>query len=146
MAPVSSALHRQGIHLLRYLDDWLILAVSQHVLTSMCSTLRVIINWEKSSITPTQMKTFFLMEIHSPLVKVFPTQKRLENLRYHIISYLFSATTVHQSKSGWYCKATCPPSSTWYQNKTKGDEHSTTAYSDVGQTVTRRHSFILGQQ
>ena len=95
MAPVSAALHRQGIRLLRYLDDWLLLASSAqdaHLATkslvALCSTLGIQINWEKSSLTPSQTMTFLGMKIHSRPLKVFPTETRLTNLRLQLESFL----------------------------------------------------------
>ena len=55
MAPVSAILHRAGIHICRYLDDWLIQASSRiqlpqalDVVLRLCHSLGIIVNWEKS--------------------------------------------------------------------------------------------------
>ena len=95
MAPVSAALHRQGIRLLRYLDDWLVLASSEkeayriiQSLLSLCSNLGIMINWEKSSLSPSQIMTYLGMEIHSRSLKVFPTERRLVNLQEHLELFL----------------------------------------------------------
>ena len=95
MAPVSAALHCQGIRLLRYLDDWLLLASSAqdvHMATqslvNLCSTLGIQINWAKSSLSPSQTMTFLGMEIHSRPLKVFPTETHLMNLRHQLESFL----------------------------------------------------------
>ena len=105
MAPVSAAFHRQGFRLLRYLDNWLLLASSKQealqatsCLISLCFKLGIQINWGKSSLTPTQSKTFLGMEILSPLLKVFPTTARLENLRLLLESFLGN---------------NCPPARDW---------------------------------
>ena len=58
------------------------------VLLLWCSKLGIQVNWEKASLTPTQSKTFLGMEILSPLLKVFPTPTRLENLRLQLESFL----------------------------------------------------------
>lgn len=86
MAPISAASHQRGIRLLRYLDDWLLLATSKQeavastrILLELCSSLGVVINWEKSDLCPTQEKTFLGVEIHSTLLKAFPTQTRINN-------------------------------------------------------------------
>ena len=74
VAPVSAVFLRQGFRLLRYLDDWLILAASEQEafiatrsLITLCSQLGLRINWKKSSLTPTQSMTFLGLKILSPL-------------------------------------------------------------------------------
>ena len=61
MAPVSAILHRTGVRLRRYLDDWLLQASSrEQVLLALktvfwlCSSLGIVVNWEKSQVIPTQ--------------------------------------------------------------------------------------------
>ena len=95
MGPVSAASHQQGIRLLRYLDDWLLLAPSEQTafeatssLLRLCASLGIQVNWEKSSLIPSQTRIYLGMEICSPLLKVFPTQQRLENLHLHIKAFL----------------------------------------------------------
>ena len=82
MAPVAKELHLRGIRLLRYLDDWLLLANSfQETLGSLeqllhlCQWLGIRVNWGKSSLTPSQSRTYLGMEIRSLPLKVFPTRK-----------------------------------------------------------------------
>ena len=95
MAPVSAEFHRQGFRLLRYLDDWLLLAASADeaqrattCLLSLCSNLGIRVNWEKSSLTPEQEKTFLGMVIRSPLLRVFPTQARIRGIQDLLHSFL----------------------------------------------------------
>ena len=95
MGPVSAASHRQGIRLLRYLDDWLLLAHSERealdateFLLNLCASLGIQVNWGKSRLTPSQSMIHLGMEIQSTLLKVFPTQERLENLHRQIESFL----------------------------------------------------------
>ena len=59
MAPVSAILHRHGVRMLRYLDDWLILASSKIAclqsrdrLLSVCTELSIQVNLTKSSLVP----------------------------------------------------------------------------------------------
>ena len=61
MAPVSAFLHRSGIQIHRYLDDWLIQASSrEQVLLALesvlrlCQALGIVVNWEKSQLVPSQ--------------------------------------------------------------------------------------------
>ncbi|KAK3886178.1 hypothetical protein Pcinc_009638 [Petrolisthes cinctipes] len=95
MGPVSAVSHRQGFRLLRYLDDWLLLAHSEQeaieatsFLLQLCASLGIQVNWEKSSLTPSQSMTYLGMEIRSPLLKVFPTQRRIEKLHHQIQLFL----------------------------------------------------------
>ena len=61
MAPISAILHRYGIRILRYLDDWLILAESRTTcihakdrLLHLCEELGLQVNHRKSSLVPSQ--------------------------------------------------------------------------------------------
>ncbi len=65
-------LREQGIHILNYLDDWLILAQSQDQLCehrdmvlSHLSQLGLQVNWEKSKLSPVQRISFLGMELDS---------------------------------------------------------------------------------
>ncbi|XP_045127738.1 uncharacterized protein LOC123514154 [Portunus trituberculatus] len=95
MGPVSAASHQQGVRLLRYLDDWLLLAHSEQTALEatsyplrLCASLGIQVYWEKSSLSPSQTRIYLGMEIRSPLLKVFPTQKQLENLQHQIKTFL----------------------------------------------------------
>ncbi len=70
--PGLAPLREAGIHILNYLDDWLILAQSQALLCehrdivlSLLSRLGLQVNWEKSKLTPTQRISFLGMEFDS---------------------------------------------------------------------------------
>ena len=65
MAPVFAILHRYGVRMLRYLDDWLILASteiaciqSRDRLLSICTELGIQVNLTKSSLVPTVTSVF----------------------------------------------------------------------------------------
>ena len=65
IAPISAILHRYGIRMLRYLDDWLILAESRTAclqardrLLPVCEELRLQVNFKKSSLIPSQDMTY----------------------------------------------------------------------------------------
>ena len=86
-AAVSAYAHSRGIRFLRYLDDWLVLASSevvarQHVreLLSLCHSLGIVINDEKSGLVPSQSATYLGMTIDTVAAKVFPTLERVEKL------------------------------------------------------------------
>ena len=87
MAPVSAILHRYGVRMLRYLDDWLILASteiaciqSRDRLLSICTELGIQVNLTKSSLVPTQSLVYLGMEIRSLPFIARPTPVRANNL------------------------------------------------------------------
>ena len=87
MAPVSAILHRHGVRMLRYLDDWLILASteiaciqSRDRLLSVCKELGIQVNFKKSSLVPTQSLVYLGMEIQSLPFIARPTPARANNL------------------------------------------------------------------
>ena len=84
-AAVSAWAHSRGIRLLWYLDDWLVLASSEAVarhhfpeLLSLCHSLEIVINDEKSDLMPLQSATYLGMTIDTVAAKVFPTLARVE--------------------------------------------------------------------
>ena len=87
MAPVSAILHRHGVRMLHYLDDWLILASSKIAclqsrdrLLSVCTELGIQVNLTKSSLVPSQSIVYLGMEIHSLPFIARPTPARANNL------------------------------------------------------------------
>ena len=87
MAPVSAILHRYGVRMLHYLDDWLILASteiacihSRDRLLSICTELGIQVNLTKSSLVPTQSLVYLGMEIRSLPFIARPTPVRVNNL------------------------------------------------------------------
>ena len=70
MAPVFTELHKHGIRLLRYLDDWLLwglfyqepLDLTQ-VLLQLCVRLGICINYDKSCLHPAQELGFLGVNI-----------------------------------------------------------------------------------
>ena len=87
MAPVSVIMHRMGFRILRYLDDWLLLASSfqeilraRDFLLNLCQLLGIRINLSKSNLTPTQSPVYLGMMIRSAPLRVFPTEERLAKL------------------------------------------------------------------
>ena len=101
MALVSSVLHLEGIRILRYLDDWLILASSQKGVVQardrvlmLCSELGILVNLEKSDLVPTQCITYLGMVINVRTFSASPTSKRIENLFRLIEEFLSSDVQV----------------------------------------------------
>ena len=87
MAPVSAILHKYGVRMLRYLDDWLILASSELAclqsrdrLLTVCTELGIQVNLTKSSLVPTQSLVYLGMEIRSLPFIARPTPARVGNL------------------------------------------------------------------
>ena len=87
MAPVSAILHKYGVRMLRYLDDWLILASSELAclqsrdrLLTVCTELGIQVNFTKSSLVPTQSLVYLGMEIRSVPFVARPTPARVSNL------------------------------------------------------------------
>ena len=84
-AAVSAWAHSHGIRLLRYLDDWLILASSEQEtkqsvqsLLSLCCNLGIVINEKKSDLVPSQIAKYLGMTIDTEAGKVFPSLARVE--------------------------------------------------------------------
>ena len=99
MAPVSAILHRHGVRMLRYLDDWLILASSEisclqsrDRLLTVCTELGIQVNLTKSSLVPSQSIVYLGMEILSLPFVARPTPTRADNLIRLIQEFLFLST------------------------------------------------------
>ena len=90
MAPISAILHRYGIRILRYLDDWLILAESRTTciqardsLLHLCEELVLQVNHGKSSLVPSQDMTYLGMQILSVWFIAKPTDNGIEPPQYN---------------------------------------------------------------
>ena len=97
MAPISAILHCYGIRMLRYLDDWLILAESRATciqardrLLHLCEELGLQVNHGKSSLVPSQNMTYLGMQILSVRFIAKPTETRVVNLLNIIEEFLSS--------------------------------------------------------
>ena len=81
MAPVSTFLHRTGIRIRCYLDDWLIYAPSQSLVLQVmdtvlqvCVDLGVVVNWEKSNLVPSQRVVYLGVILDSLSLRASPSQ------------------------------------------------------------------------
>ena len=94
-ALVSEWAHQKGMHLLRYLDDWLVVAESQDLLLchqdlllQLCTDLGIVVNWKKLDILPSTCLQYLGMVIDASLESVFPSQNRLSWFREVATSFL----------------------------------------------------------
>ena len=103
-AAVSAWAHCHGIRLLRYLDDFLVLASSEveakknvQDLLSVCRSLRIVIK-KKSDLIPSQMANYLGMTIDTGASRIFPSLVRVKK-------FLSVVET--------FCTTTAPPAQLW---------------------------------
>ena len=106
MAPVSAMLHRLGVWMLCYLDDWLVLASSwtnavwaRDMVLSLCRDLGILVNLAKSHLVPARSATYLGMTIGTPTLRAFPSPKRVLALLTQMDEFL---SYRHQSVVAWY--------------------------------------------
>ena len=87
VSAVAAFLRERGIRVFCYLDDWLIVASNPQLLIShrdftlnLVQNLGFIVNWEKSSLIPTQHPTFLGAEIDLPGQLARPSSERVGNI------------------------------------------------------------------
>ena len=109
MAPVSAFLHRTGIRLRWYLDDWLIIPLIQassreqvllalETVLQLCRSLGIVVNWEKSQLIPTRRMVYLGVLLDSISFRASPALKKVEKLL--SISDVF-LSCVRQPVSSW---------------------------------------------
>ena len=105
MAPVSAILHRMGVRLRRYLDDWLLQASSREqvllalrTVLQLCRRLGIVVNWEKSQVIPTQQLIYLGVILDSTAFRASPALKRVE--KFLSIGDVF-LSCVSQPVSSW---------------------------------------------
>ena len=104
-AAVSAWAHSHGIRLLRYLDNWLVLASSEaeakqnaRDFLSLCHSLGIVINEGKSDLVPSQTANYLGMTIDTGAVRIFPSLARVKK-------FLSVAET--------FCALTAAPAQLW---------------------------------
>ncbi|XP_056260073.1 uncharacterized protein LOC130186807 [Seriola aureovittata] len=83
MEAALTHLRRQGIHILNYLDDWLICSPTEHqaqldtmTVSSLLENLGLAVNGEKSCLVPSQRVEYLGLVLDSALLRAVLTQKR----------------------------------------------------------------------
>ena len=121
MAPISTILHCYVVGMLRYLDDWLILAESRTTgiqardrLLQVCEELGLQVNCRKSSLIPFQDMTYLDMQIQSVRFITKPIETWVGNpLR--IIKEFLSSLGPPQQLSGVVLWTTFCPLLCWWR-------------------------------
>ena len=95
MAPVFAMLHDLGVRILRYLDDWFVLASSRKealqardVVLHLCHQLGIMVNLAKSHLDPSRTATYVGMTVENPSLRAFPSQKRVSTLQSQLDKFL----------------------------------------------------------
>ena len=95
IAPVSSILHQLDIQILRYLDDWLILAQSlpqalraKNLILDLCHKLGILVSPRRLHIQPSQSVVYLGMWLDSATLKTFPALERVQKLRCQLGEFL----------------------------------------------------------
>ena len=88
---------QKGIIIHQYLDNWLIRSQSKQVLLNqtewllaLCKSLGLRINLEKSELTPTRDFIFVGYQYRTQINRVYPTQKRIEQIQQKATLFLNS--------------------------------------------------------
>ena len=102
---VSAWAHSHGTRLLRYLDDWLVLASSEvevkknvQDLLSVCRSLGVVINEDKSELIPSQTASYLDMTIDTGAARIFLSLAQVEKFL---------------SVAEMFCTMAAPPAQLW---------------------------------
>ena len=106
MAPVSAFLHRLGIRVRRYLDNWLVQASSQDLVLQaldsvlqLCQVLGIVVNRDKFNLVPSQRIVYLIMVLDSLSFRASTSRPRVEKLLLIGEEFLSTAT---QPVSSWW--------------------------------------------
>ena len=113
---VSAIMHRHGFRILRYLNDWLVLASTfqesvwaRDFLLWLCQRLGIRVNLPKSSLTPLQTQDYLGITIQTIPLRVFPTLKRIQKLSLLLQDFLSTRCPFGDS-----CWGSCPQCLLWF--------------------------------
>ena len=88
ISPISEWVHQRGVRLLRYLDNWLIVAESlpplfhhRSLLLQLYRDLGIAINWEKLDLQPSTWMQYLVMVIDTSRESAFPSETRMSRFR-----------------------------------------------------------------
>ena len=100
LAPVAAALRAQGIHLHRYLDDWLIRAPTPQLATAhttvvlnLFHSLGLLVRREKSDLTPRQDFVFLGVHFDTLSATVAPTEDKVTGL-IHLLGTILTQSQI----------------------------------------------------
>ena len=98
MLEVKNMLLRQGISAHVYLDDWLIRSQDKEKLIhqkvtvlALCQELGLMVNWEKSDLTPKQDYVFLGYRFENLSHRVFPPEDRIQSILKLVHTFLSSS-------------------------------------------------------
>ena len=101
-AVVSEWAHWRGIQLLRYLDDWLVVAESIPFLFQHREQLLVIItSWEKSDLEPSSRAQHLGMLINTVWERVYPADSQIIKFQDLVDKFLFLPSPRECSSRSW---------------------------------------------
>ena len=95
MAPMSVILQDLGIRILRYLDDWLVLASfrvealwARDIVLNLCQQLGIVVSLARSHLIPSCSATYLGMHIERPSLRAFPSQEKVSTLGSQLAEFL----------------------------------------------------------
>ena len=99
MSEVKAMVHKEGILLILYLDDWLVQIctyqeglVQKDYLVSLCLQLGLMLNWEKSELIPTQQFIFIGAFFDLINNRVYPKEENMKKLQGKVDNFLISSS------------------------------------------------------
>ena len=97
--------HQQGVCLLWYLNDWLVVAEllplllrHRYLVLRLCRDLGIVINWEKLDFQPSTRVQYLGMVIDTSLERVFPSEAQLYRFREVVSVFLALPSPVERMR------------------------------------------------